>query len=88
MPPILSSLPHPLLSFPLLPSLFPPFSLSRLSLPLLRMSSLRDQVQKEDVKVKEKDIHASQKEGAHGYGGKYGVMKERQDKASTLLDCV
>ena len=42
-------------------------------------------MQKEDVKVKEKDIHASQKEGAHGYGGKYGVMKERQDKASQIL---
>lgn len=44
------------------------------------MSTVRDQVKKEDVVVKEKVQHASQKEAAHGYGGKYGVMKERQDK--------
>ena len=37
-------------------------------------------MKKEDVQVKETLKHSSQKEAAHGYGGKFGVMKERQDK--------
>lgn len=39
-------------------------------------------MKKEDVQVKEKLQHSSQKEAAHGYGGKYGVMKGRQDKVT------
>ena len=60
-------------------------AISRYLILHFRMSSLRDQVQKEDVKVKETLQHSSQKEAAHGYGGKYGVMKERQDKVGDAL---
>ena len=59
-------------------SLFSPFS----------MSSLRQNVQKEDKVVKESSSHTSQKDAAKGFGGKYGVMKERQDKVGTNLCCI
>ena len=41
-------------------------------------------MKKEDVQVKETLKHSSQKEAAHGYGGKFGVMKERQDKVGRV----
>ena len=44
------------------------------------MNQLREQVKKEDVTVKSKSSHHSQTDAAKGFGGKYGVMKERQDK--------
>ena len=49
------------------------------------MSSLREQVKKEDIQVKETTKHTSQKDGSKGFGGKYGVMKERQDKVSMIM---
>jgi cortactin len=39
-------------------------------------------VVKEDVKVKEKTAHYSQKDYSTGFGGKFGVMKDRQDKSA------
>lgn len=44
------------------------------------MKQIREQVKKEDVDVKTKSSHHSQTDAAKGFGGKYGVMKERQDK--------
>ena len=44
------------------------------------MKALRSEVQKEDKDVKTASVHTSQKDAAKGFGGKYGVMKERQDK--------
>ena len=47
---------------------------------LYSMKQIREQVKKEDVDVKTKSSHHSQTDAAKGFGGKYGVMKERQDK--------
>ena len=44
------------------------------------MSQIREQVKKEDNKVKSQSVHHSQSDSAKGYGGTYGVQKERQDK--------
>ena len=44
------------------------------------MKQIREQVKQEDVDVKSKSSHHSQTDTAKGFGGKYGVMKERQDK--------
>ncbi len=44
------------------------------------MKDIRERVKKEDVTVKEQSKHASQSDAAKGFGGKYGVQKERQDK--------
>ena len=44
------------------------------------MSQIREQVKREDVTVKEASQHHSQKDAAKGFGGKYGVQKESQDK--------
>ena len=44
------------------------------------MKQIREQVKKEDVDVKSKSSHHSQTDAAKGFGGKYGVSKERQDK--------
>ena len=44
------------------------------------MKQIREQVKQEDVDVKSKSSHHSQTDAAKGFGGKYGVMKERQDK--------
>ena len=54
---------------------FIPFSLS-----LSSLSSLREGVKKDDVIVKESLKHHSQTDAAKGFGGKYGVLKDRQDK--------
>ena len=45
------------------------------------MKQIREQVKKEDVGVKEGFTHSSQKDGAKGFGGKYGVQSDRKDKA-------
>lgn len=47
------------------------------------MAALRQNVQKEDKEVKSTSQHSSQKDAAKGFGGKYGVMKDRQDKVNT-----
>ena len=47
---------------------------------LYSMKQIREQVKKEDVDVKTKSSHHSQTDAAKGFGGKYGVMKGRQDK--------
>jgi len=44
------------------------------------MKQIRDEVKKEDTTVKAKTTHQSQTDAAKGFGGKYGVQKERQDK--------
>ena len=44
------------------------------------MKQIREQVKQEDVNVKSKSSHHSQTDAAKGFGGKYGVMKERQDR--------
>ena len=44
------------------------------------MSQIREQVKKEDKVVKEHSQHQSQSDAAKGFGGRYGVQKERQDK--------
>jgi hypothetical protein len=44
------------------------------------MKQIREQVKQEDVDVKSKSSHHSQTDAAKGFGGKYGVMKERQDR--------
>ena len=44
------------------------------------MAEIRERVKQEDTKVKEHSKHASQSDAAKGFGGKYGVQKERQDK--------
>ena len=46
------------------------------------MAALRQNVQKEDKEVKSTSQHSSQKDAAKGFGGKYGVMKDRQDKVN------
>jgi len=56
------------------------------------MNQIREQVKKEDVTVKAKTTHHSQTDASKGFGGKFGVLKERQDKvrqcASSLSPCV
>ena len=47
------------------------------------MKQIREQVKKEDVDVKSKSSHHSQTDAAKGFGGKYGVSNERQDKVWT-----
>lgn len=47
------------------------------------MKQIREQVKQEDVDVKSKSSHHSQTDAAKGFGGKYGVMKERQDRVCT-----
>lgn len=50
------------------------------------MKQIREQVKKEDVDVKSKSTHHSQTDAAKGFGGKYGVMKERQDKVIKCMN--
>ena len=54
------------------------------------MSQIREQVKKEDKVVKEHTQHQSQSDAAKGFGGKYGVQKERQDKVTSFscLSCI
>ena len=49
------------------------------------MKALRSDVQKEDKEVKSTSVHASQKDAAKGFGGKYGVLKDRQDKVTSMV---
>ena len=58
----------------------PWFNIFMIIVCLCSMNQLREQVKKEDVTVKSKSSHHSQTDAAKGFGGKYGVMKERQDK--------
>lgn len=44
------------------------------------MKQIREDVKKEDTVVKSKSTHHSQTDAAKGFGGKYGVQKDRQDK--------
>ena len=44
------------------------------------MKQIREDVKKEDTVVKAKTTHHSQTDAAKGFGGKFGVQKERQDK--------
>ena len=48
------------------------------------MNQIREQVKKEDVTVKAKTTHHSQTDASKGFGGKYGVLKERQDKVRNV----
>ncbi len=48
------------------------------------MKQIREDVQREDTVVKAKTTHHSQTDAAKGFGGKYGVQKERQDKVYNL----
>ena len=45
------------------------------------INSLREQVQNDDKKFKDSSLESSQK-GHYGYGGKFGVEKDRMDKVS------
>ena len=56
--------------------------LSRTSLNSRSMSQIREQVKSEDKVVKGQSQHQSQSDAAKGFGGKYGVQKERQDKVT------
>ena len=49
------------------------------------MSQIREQVKKEDTQIKSQSVHHSQSDSAKGYGGTYGVQKERQDKVCVLM---
>lgn len=49
------------------------------------MKQIREDVKKEDVVVKSKTTHHSQTDAAKGFGGKFGVQKERQDKVCSLM---
>lgn len=49
------------------------------------MKDIRENVKKEDVEVKAKTTHHSQTDAAKGFGGRYGVQKDRQDKVSTII---
>lgn len=48
------------------------------------MKQIREAVKKEDTVVKAKTTHHSQTDAAKGFGGKFGVQKERQDKVCNL----
>nr|CAC38778.1 cortactin [Suberites domuncula]CAC80140.1 cortactin [Suberites domuncula] len=52
----------------------------------LSMSQIREDVKKEDTVVKAKTTHHSQSDSSKGFGGKYGVQKERQDKSAVGWD--
>ena len=55
------------------------------------MKQIRESVKKEDTVVKSKTTHHSQTDAAKGFGGRYGVQKESQDKVHTwhaYLQCV
>lgn len=45
-----------------------------------------EDIQVEDKKVKEKFIHVSQKDAAKGFGGKFGVQKDRVDQSAVGFD--
>ena len=47
------------------------------------MNKIREDVKKEDVVVKSQSTHHSQRDASKGFGGKFGVQKERQDKVSS-----
>ena len=47
------------------------------------MAEIRENVKKEDSIVKTQTAHHSQSDASKGFGGKYGVQKERQDKVRT-----
>lgn len=49
------------------------------------MSQIREKVKEEDTKIKSKSAHHSQSDSAKGYGGTYGVQKDRQDKVGCLV---
>ncbi len=44
------------------------------------MSQIREKVKEEDINIKSRSAHHSQSDSAKGYGGTYGVLKDRQDK--------
>ena len=46
------------------------------------MAEIRENVKKEDTIVKAQTTHHSQSDASKGFGGKYGVQKERQDKVN------
>jgi len=48
------------------------------------MSQIREQVKSEDKVMKDQSKHQSQSDAAKGFGGKYGVQKERQDKVAKV----
>ncbi len=49
------------------------------------MKQIREDVKKEDIVVKAKTTHHSQTDAAKGFGGKFGVQKESQDKVRSAL---
>ena len=58
-----------------------------IAFPLCSMKQIREEVKKEDTVVKSKTTHHSQTDAAKGFGGKFGVQKERQDKVqSNVMD--
>ena len=52
------------------------------------MAEMREKVKQEDKVVKEQTKHHSQTDAAKGFGGKYGVQKERVDKVLCVCVCV
>ncbi len=46
------------------------------------IQDLRNQVEEEDIKLKEKSAHESQTDAKKGFGGKFGVQTDRQDKSA------
>lgn len=50
------------------------------------MSQIREQVKSEDKVMKDQSKHQSQSDAAKGFGGKYGVQKERQDKVAKVIN--
>ena len=52
---------------------------------LLRMSDLRSNVINDDDQVAKEKL-SSISTGSYGYGGKYGVEKDRMDKVSSAPD--
>ena len=48
------------------------------------MKSLREDVTRDDAKIKEATKHSSQSDAAKGFGGKYGVQKGSQDKVGAV----
>ena len=52
------------------------------------MAEIRAKVKQEDKVVKEQSKHHSQTDAAKGFGGKYGVQKERQDKVCVCAMCL
>eukprot|EP00800_Vazella_pourtalesii_P021072 TRINITY_DN767_c0_g1_i17.p1 TRINITY_DN767_c0_g1~~TRINITY_DN767_c0_g1_i17.p1 ORF type:complete len:134 (-),score=48.97 TRINITY_DN767_c0_g1_i17:81-482(-) len=53
---------------------------------VIDVKKLAEDVKRDDVKVKEQFQHSSQKDAAKGFGGKYGVQKDRMDKSAVGHD--